>query len=404
MTKYLPLLFVSFLFASTTFAQFDCQNGRYSYEIFNSALTSDITYGSAYNVNGQNQSLELDIYQPENDTAAVRPLLIMAHGGSFIGGSKTGTDVVFICQKFAKMGYVVASIEYRLGFGGFLPTEETAINAVYRATGDMRAAVRFFRSTVENGNPYRINPDYIFAGGVSAGAFMALHLAYLDEVSEIPPSVDTATLGGIEGNSGNPGYSSEVRAIVNLCGAIGDTSWINAGDIPCLSMHGTNDGTVPYGSDVITVLFIPLMEVDGSESVAFRMDNLGIENTFVSWPNTDHVPFVSSLAYQDSVFQFMVPFLRDQINCEETQPSGIASLNNEASWFPNPAKDLIRFNSEKGIDYIQITDAVGKIVLNETLNSVHSGQVSLGHLANGLYNLLYKENGKQKRVLIAVAH
>jgi acetyl esterase/lipase len=346
----------------------------------------------------------LDIYQPQGDTAAVRPLLIMAHGGSFIGGSKTGTDVVFICQKFAKMGYVVASIEYRLGFGGFLPTEESATNAVYRATGDMRAAVRFFRSTVVNGNPYKIDPDYIFAGGVSAGAFMALHLAYLDEVNEIPPSVDTTALGGIEGNSGNLGYSSEVRAIVNLCGAIGDTAWINSGDTPCLSMHGTNDGTVPYGSDVITVLFIPLMEVDGSESVARRMDNLGIENTFVSWPNTDHVPFVSSLSYQDSVFQFMVPFLRDQINCEETQPSGFASIGNEAGWFPNPANDLIRFNAQNGIDFIQISDLVGKVVLTETRNAELSGQISLSHLPNGLYNLFYNENGKQKRILIAVAH
>ena len=404
MTKHFQLLCLGLFFSTVAFSQFDCQNGRFSYEIFNSTITSDVTYGSAYNVNGQNQSLELDIYQPQGDTAVARPLLIMAHGGSFIGGSKTGTDVVFICQKFAKMGCVVASIEYRLGFGGFLPTEESATNAVYRATGDMRAAVRFFRGTVENGNPYKIDPDYIFAGGVSAGAFMALHLAYLDEVNEIPPSVDTTALGGIEGNSGNLGYSSEVRAIVNLCGAIGDTSWINTGDIPCLSMHGTNDGTVPYGSDVITVLFIPLMEIDGSESVARRMDNLGIENTFVSWPNTDHVPFVSSLAYQDSVFQFMVPFLRDQINCEETQPSGFALIGNEAGWFPNPANDLIQFNAKNGIDFIQISDLVGKVVLSETRNAELSGQISLSHLPNGLYNLFYKENGKQKRILIAVAH
>ncbi len=404
MKKPFQLLCLGIFFSTVAFSQFDCQNGRFSYEIFNSTISSDVTYGSAYNVNGQTQSLELDIYQPQGDTAAVRPLLIMAHGGSFIGGSKTGTDVVFICQKFAKMGYVVASIEYRLGFGGFLPTEESATNAVYRATGDMRAAVRFFRSTVVNGNPYKIDPDYIFAGGVSAGAFMALHLAYLDEVNEIPPSVDTTALGGIEGNSGNLGYSSEVRAIVNLCGAIGDTAWINSGDTPCLSMHGTNDGTVPYGSDVITVLFIPLMEVDGSESVARRMDNLGIENTFVSWPNTDHVPFVSSLSYQDSVFQFMVPFLRDQINCEETQPSGFASIGNEAGWFPNPANDLIRFNAQNGIDFIQISDLVGKVVLTETRNAELSGQISLGHLPNGLYNLYYNENGKQKRILIAVAH
>ncbi len=391
---------------STTAAQsqFDCQNGRFSYEIFSSSVSSDITYGSAVNVSGQTQSLELDIYQPQGDTASIRPLLIMAHGGSFIGGNKTGTDVVPICQKFAKMGYVVASIEYRLGFGGFLPTEESATNAVYRATGDMRAAVRYFRSTVEYGNPYKIHPEYIFAGGVSAGAFMALHLAYLDEVSEIPSTVDTTALGGIEGTSGNPGYSSEVRAIVNLCGAIGDTSWINAGDVPCLSMHGTDDGTVPYGSDVITVLFIPLMEVDGSASVALRLDNIGVENTFVSWPNTDHVPFVSSLAYQDSVFQFMVPFLRDQINCNETEPTSISALKEETKWFPNPVQDLIRFESPNAIDVVQICDLMGKVVLSKMNTYKTSGYISLQHLPNGLYNLLYKENGKQKRVLIAVAH
>lgn len=404
MIKSFQLLSLALFFSTLVFSQFDCQNGRYSYEIFNSTLTSDVTYGSSVNVNGQTQSLELDIYEPQGDTATVRPLLIMAHGGSFIGGNKTGSDVVFICQKFAKMGYVVASIEYRLGFGGILPTEESATNAVYRATGDMRAAVRFFRGSTENGNPYKIHPDYIFAGGVSAGAFMALHLAYLDEASEIPTSIDTTTLGDIEGNSGNQGYSSKVRAIVNLCGAIGDTAWINSGDIPCLSMHGTNDAVVPYGSSVITVLFIPLMEVDGSASISSQLDYLGIENTFVTWPNAEHVPFVSSLAYQDSVFQFMVPFLRDQINCVETQPSGFASVSAEPSWFPNPANELIRFNSQIGIDFIQISDLVGKVVLTETRNAQLSGQISLGNLPNGLYNLSYKENGKQKRILIAVAH
>jgi para-nitrobenzyl esterase len=404
MKNRLRIAFSILVFSISAHAQFDCLNGRFSFEVFNNILlTSDITYGSAINVGGQTQSLELDIYQPDGDTASIRPLLIMAHGGSFIGGNKTGADVVPICQKFAKLGYVVASIEYRLGFGGILPNEETATNAVYRATGDMRAAVRFFRSTVENGNPYKIHPDYIFAGGVSAGAFMALHLAYLDDVSEIPSTVDTTVLGGIEGNSGNPGNSSEVRAIVNLCGAIGDTSWINAGDVPCLSMHGTNDGTVPYGSDVITVLFIPLMEVDGSASVANQLDNLGIENTFVSWQNADHVPFVSSLAYQDSVFQFMVPFLRDQINCDETQPNDIAVIDDETQWFPNPATNFIRFNSPNGVDFVEICDLTGKVFLSETRNNEISGMLSLDHLPRGIYNLAFTENGKQKRVLIAVA-
>jgi hypothetical protein len=47
---------------------------------------------------------------------------------------------------------------------------------------------------------------------------------------------------------------------------------------------------------------------------------------------------------------------------------------------------------------------MGKEVLSEMNTYKTSGYISLRHLPNGLYNLVYKENGKQKRVLIAVAH
>jgi carboxylesterase type B len=69
----------------------------------------------------------MDIYQPAGDVSAPRALVVMAHGGSFITGSKTGPDVVGFCQDLAKMGYVVASINYRLGFGiANLQAEATA--------------------------------------------------------------------------------------------------------------------------------------------------------------------------------------------------------------------------------------------------------------------------------------
>ena len=369
-------------------AQFDCSNGRYTNEIFPSVqLLSDITYGQATNVQGNSQSLELDVYLPQGDTSSNRPLLIMAHGGSFIGGNKTGTDVVPICQKFAKLGYVVASIEYRLGFGGFLPTEETATAAVFRATSDMKAAIRFFRKDAATSNIYKINPDYILAGGVSAGAFMALHAAYLDQESEVPASINLSDFGGIEGNSGNPGYSSDIRAVVNLCGAIGDSSWIATGDVPCLSMHGSNDGTVPYGSDIITVLFVPLLEVDGSASIHERMLNVGVSSTFISWPNADHVPFVSSLSYQDSVFQNMVPFLYDQLGCSSAGLDDLASSSKPIQLYPNPSNDNFSVMlPSPSSSTLEIFDLSGRSVHSQELLNATS-TVSTEALANGLYTV-----------------
>jgi para-nitrobenzyl esterase len=399
----LVLTFLSLSFASQ--AQFDCSNGRYSTEVFSSVqLLSDITYGQATNVQGNSQSLELDLYLPQGDTSSSRPLLIMAHGGSFIGGNKTGTDVVPICQKFAKLGYVVASIEYRLGFGGFLPNEETATAAVFRATSDMKAAIRFFRKDAATSNIYKINPDFIFAGGVSAGAFMALHAAYLDQESEVPASINLTEFGGIEGNSGNPGYSSEIKAVVNLCGAIGDSAWINVGDVPCLSMHGTNDGTVPYGSDIITVLFVPLLEVDGSASIHERMVNVGVPSTFISWPNADHVPFVSSLTYQESVFENMVPFLFDQLGCSSTGLDDFASASDQIRLYPNPSNDNFSVGLlSSSASILEIFDLSGRSVYSQELLNAPS-TVSTAGLANGLYTVKLSSSEKSFWTKLVVKH
>ena len=384
MNKLYALIFGLGLISQISNAQFDCSGGRYYQDVFPTfTLTSDVTYGEALNVTGSLQSLELDIYQPEGDTLSQRPLLILAHGGSFVFGSKTGLDVVALCYKFVKLGYVVVSIEYRLGFGG-LPSVPSATKAVYRATSDMKAAIRFFRKSVGEGNPYRINPDYIFTGGVSAGAFTALHAAYIDQESEIPAEVDPIEFGGVEGNSGNPGFPSNTRAVVNLCGAIGDTSWINEGDVPNISMHGTNDGTVPYATDLITVLGFDLLTVDGSASIAQRMNNLGIVHEFITWQGADHVPFVSDAQYQDSVYQFVIPFLADQLGCD---PTGISAVEEASSLslFPNPTSGTLFYQSNTLLSEVSLIDFAGRIVRNEKSPTLKSGSLDLSDLPSGIY-------------------
>src|SRR5690606_13040221 len=95
-----------------------------------------------------NEQLLLDVYMPSGDSETMRPLVIFAHGGYFLGGSKEGNDVVPICQDLARMGYVTASIDYRLGIPIQLPLDGPFMEAIMRGVQDMRAAIRFFRKSV----------------------------------------------------------------------------------------------------------------------------------------------------------------------------------------------------------------------------------------------------------------
>ena len=247
----------------------------------------------------------------------------------------------------------------------------------------MRAAIRYFRKDRATSNTFRIDTANIFAAGVSAGAFMALHLAYLDEISEIPSAVNPVAFGGIEGLSGNDGYSSNVKAIVNLCGAIKDTSWINAGDIPCISMHGTNDDVVPYGSSVINVIGIPIFVVDGSSSVAARQENVGVVNAFYTWQGQTHVPFVNSAVYMDSVFMAVTPFLANQLGCEVQL--GISDISKPTfNVTPNPTEGIINLSSTNTIDLIKIIDIQGKVLLSESPKS-SSANISADFLPSGMF-------------------
>jgi len=47
--------------------------------------------------------------------------------------------------------------------------------------------------------------------------------------------------------SGHAEYSSQVKGIISIAGAIGDTTWIEQGDLPAFLSHGSEDTVVPFG-------------------------------------------------------------------------------------------------------------------------------------------------------------
>ena len=389
------LSFITTLSFSQTLIPIDTTQGMYWSPVFSTVtVTSAVVYGSAVTVNSTTQTLLMDIYQPVGDTVSQRPVLIIAHGGSFIGGTRTDADVVALCTRFAKQGYVCASIDYRLGMG-FPIDSINATKAVIRAVQDMKAAVRFFRKDFfTNGNFYHTHPNYIFAGGSSAGAFMGLHLAYLDKTAEIPTWINITPLGGLDGNSGNPGYSHHINGVINLCGALGDSTWMEPNDLPCVSMHGNQDNTVPYGTAMIYVLSYPVLVVDGSASINLRAQHTNTPNPFYTFNGADHIPYAggspTQIAYMDTTERFVKIFLRPLLVLPST-----TGINNSTSFtstvnvYPNPSHGDIYIStiSNEIINFkTQLLDVSGKIISSFNVNS-SIYHFSTAGIAPGVYFL-----------------
>ena len=367
---YLWLLLALPSLAAAQTSAIDTTSGRYYQPIFSAVtVTRDVAYGAAATYAGTTQPLLLDVYQPSGDTVKRRPLIVFAHGGGFVFGSKADAYPVAFCTRLARLGYVVASIEYRLGYpatGLAVPADTARIaEAALRGGFDMKAAIRYFRQDAAGPKTYRINSSYVIAAGSSAGAFAALEAGYLDKASEVPSYINLAALGGIEGNSGNAGYSSAVAAVINLSGATESPSIIEAGNAPLCSAHGTADPTVPYFQGRIGSL-LPPKYVYGSGRLNPRASALGITNVLRRFSKAVHVPFENNQAYADTVFWTVRDFLRPLL-----KRSGVALAARAAvaqatfQVYPNPATTAVQLALPADFARLgeaELLDVTGRVV------------------------------------------
>ncbi len=223
------------------------------------------------------RALLADLYSPRELSQPV-PGLIFIHGGGWKGGKRSDYRVYTV--DFAKRGFVVATISYRLAQEAKFPA----------AVEDAKCAVRWMRA---NATQLHVDPDRIAVLGGSAGGYLSLMVGY------------TADDPRLEGHGGHEGTSSAVQAVVDLYGPtdldtpLGRSSdlvrnflgksfaddpelyrfaspitHLDAKDPPTFVLQGTIDSTVP---------------VEQSDKLVAKLKSLGVPHWYdrlTGWPHT----------------------------------------------------------------------------------------------------------------------
>ncbi len=204
---------------------------------------------------------KLDLYLPENTDAPV-PLIIWVHGGGWANGDKAGCPP--LRSGYVKLGYAVASINYRLSGYAIFPAQ----------IEDCKAAIRWLRAHAKN---YRINPDRFGVWGSSAGGHLVAllgatgrtkefdvgeHLDYSSAVQAVcdyfgPTDIlqmDAHALPGAKLKHDSPN-SPEARLVggpiqqapyAALAARVNPIAYLSADAPAYLIVHGDRDAAVPH--------------------------------------------------------------------------------------------------------------------------------------------------------------
>ncbi|MEP7196803.1 MAG: T9SS type A sorting domain-containing protein [Saprospiraceae bacterium] len=315
------------IFLLTTMMNFVIAQNRYSDASFAVKKTASVTYGTNVGIitgAPAAESLLMDIYEPVGDTKTDRPVVLIAHTGSFlpplyngqITGSRSDSTVVYTANYLASRGYVVAAYTYRFGW---LPTATdqnartgSLLQAAYRAIQDTRTCIRYFKkSAAEDANPYGVDPAKICVWGIGSGGYLAMGAGSLNDFGEVTlpqfynsttllPFIDSTIYGNIYGTTqaaiclpNYPNYSSNFQLSVNLGGALGDSTWMDGDAVEpaYVGVHCTNDLFAPYYSGPVIVPTTNqfVIYATGTRKAIEAANNNG-SNNILKNVNADHDP------------------------------------------------------------------------------------------------------------------
>jgi hypothetical protein len=385
-------LFALFLFISLNlFGQ--CDGTRYKDVIFDNEKKTDL-FGNNLKFNGVSQDLYMDLYLPSVDTFSKRPVVILCFGGGFVQGSRTSGELVYFANYFSKLGYVVASIDYRLDQASNMTDPILSSKAVVRAVHDGRAAIRYLKS---KHTEYQLDTNLFFIGGTSAGGVLSLTLAY-SQYNDFSPILKNSidSMGGFEGTSNALfNHSSDIRGVFHFAGGISDTSHIQSNEVPAYHNHSVLDPLVPFRKGLPMGGTAP-NPLYGSYWMHKRLNNLGIYSVIDSFENANHPAFVVGNTFDFPILTTTINSLRNflfRLVCPNTM--NVKDINRTISVYPNPVSNYLRLDGVKNGDLIQIFDMQSKCVLS-TINQ--NQFIDITRLDKGVY-LLYVNHDMIQKII-----
>ena len=178
-------------------------------------------------------------YEHGNNTA-----IVFFHGGGWAFG--TPGEFFTTCERYAEMGIVTFSVEYRLSIDNGVTPSKTI--SPIESVMDARSAMRWVR---ENAAKFHLDKNKIVVAGQSAGGQLALSTAMIDEYNEKTddPAVSSSPNAILL-------FSSCVNTVEGWCDyllaerrskiwSISPAHHIRKGLPPMIEFHGTDDEQVP---------------------------------------------------------------------------------------------------------------------------------------------------------------
>ena len=279
-----------------------------SYQAEEESYLNILLNGVLSTLNKKELELKADVYFPAGDTIKERPFIMFIHGGAFYIGDKQSNAMVEFCRYFTSLGYVTASINYRLGF---IPLGSEVERAGYRALQDAHAAMRYF---VENRTSFGIDTSKIFVGGSSAGGITALNLAFMRNNNRPKSSFKNLLnddLGKIESSGNNIKKDFSIKSVINMWGAVDNTDILKNSKTSVISFHGDADLVVPINCDYpfkdIQANFSSLIlnKVCGSLEIHIKLRELERKEELHLLKNKGHSPHVDAANKLNDVFHFI---------------------------------------------------------------------------------------------------
>lgn len=362
------------------------------------SVAPNVQFGSALDHLGNAYALRMDIYYPNLtiDLSPKRPFVMLFHGGGFSSGDKQSGDIKDLCIHMARRGFVCATVNYRLGYNF---TEYGQYKARYRAIQDGHAAMRHI---VNNANAIRVDTSWMFVGGQSAGALLALGMVYaepfeLDSVSLLyNATAVSAELGNLYTSGNNLTNTYSFKGILNNWGAINYNEVDFDEMIPTVAFHGKFDSIVRIGADNSFLHYT----LNGSETIHNNLiaKNVCSEITIDStnehgiYRNASSV-FRASRAscFFKSVFCNNCSnfYTTDSIQSNCSSPVNIDEFNlrTKIKVCPNPFENSFKIDGVESTFNLTIYNCFGQLVYKDEKNN---GTIQV-ELTSGVYFLTIKQ-------------